>query len=148
MTTTRRVGSSSCSAPSASTVKVYRYEPLGFGVTSQVAEGFITAVAVATDTLQTILGTDTIVTDTLSGLFRPLNEGEDYILHRSGIWLILRNILTDAEGLAIAYIAETGDSIGTFDAEAQSDAHNADPDNVPPPFLELIKGLNFRPGTG
>ncbi|HSG81975.1 MAG TPA: hypothetical protein VLC48_06990, partial [Gemmatimonadota bacterium] len=116
-----------------SSVKVYRYEPINFGVGGQIAEGFITAVAVAVDTIQTAAGLDTVVTDTLSGLFRPLNEGEDYILHRSGTWLILRNTLTEAEGLAITYIAASGDTIGTFNAEQQSEAHNADPGNVPPP---------------
>ncbi len=130
-----------------STVKVYRYEPLGFGVNAQVPEGFITAVAVATDTILTSSGTDTVVTDTLTGLFRPLVDGEDYRLHRSGLWLILRNILTPAEGLAVTYVAANGEPIGTFNAEQQSDAHQADPDNVPPPTLELIRGINQRPGT-
>ncbi|NIR46567.1 MAG: hypothetical protein GWM93_20590 [Gemmatimonadetes bacterium] len=128
-------------------VKVYRYEQLGFGAGAQIPEGFITAVAVAVDTIQTATGQDTVVTDTLSGLFRPLNEGEDYILHRSGIWMVLRNIVSEQEGLAITYIAANGDTIGTFNAEEQSDAHNNDPDNVDPPSLELIKGINHRPGT-
>jgi hypothetical protein len=130
-----------------SSVKVYRYEPISFATGGQIAEGFITAVAAALDTIQTAAGLDTVVTDTLSGLFRPLVEGEDYILHRSGTWLILRNTLTEAEGLAITYIAASGDTVGTFNAEEQSEAHNADPDNVPPPTLELIKRLNQRPGT-
>ncbi|MGD8869493.1 MAG: hypothetical protein PVI01_17880, partial [Gemmatimonadales bacterium] len=131
----------------ASVVKVYRYETVGLGVGTQVPEGFITAVAVAFDTLQTEAGIDTVVTDTLSGLFRPLIDGEDYVLHRSGLWIQLRNTIRDQEGLAITYIAEDGSEVGTFNAEAQSDAHNADPDNVPAPELELIKGLNTRPGT-
>ena len=61
----------------ASVVKVYRYEVLGVDIGAQVPEGFITAVAVAEDTLQTELGADTVVVDTLTGLFRPLIEGED-----------------------------------------------------------------------
>ncbi len=130
-----------------SVVKVYRYEVIGIGIGAQVPEGFITAVAGAVDTLQTELGADTVVADTLTGLFRPLIDGEDYVLHRSGLWIQLRNTLRETEGLAITYIASDGTEIGTFDAEAQSDAHNADPDNVPPPTLELIKGLNQRPGT-
>jgi hypothetical protein len=130
-----------------SVVKVYRYEVIGLGVGAQLPEGFITAVAAAFDTLQTQAGIDTVVTDTLSGLFRPLIDGEDYVLHRSGLWLQLRNTLRDNEGLAITYIAEDGTEVGTFNAEAQSDAHNADPENVPPPVLELVKGLNPRPGT-
>ncbi|KPK55377.1 MAG: hypothetical protein AMS21_13700, partial [Gemmatimonas sp. SG8_38_2] len=129
----------------ASVVKVYRYEVSGVG--GQVPEGFITAIASAVDTLVTSQGADTIVTDTLTGLFRPLVDGEDYILHQSGLWLVLRNTLPEQEGIAITYIAADGTEIGTFDAEAQSDAHNADPENVPPPELELIRGLNPRPRT-
>jgi hypothetical protein len=119
----------------ASTVKVYRYEAGTFANANQVPEGFITAIATASDTLVTSAGLDTVVVDTLTGLFRPLVEGEDYILHQSGTWLLLRNTLPG------------GGEIGTFEAEAQSDAHNADPDNVPPPNLELIKGVNHRPQT-
>ena len=129
----------------ASVVKVYRYEVSGAG--AQVPEGFITAIATAVDTLVTEQGTDTVVTDTLTGLFRPLIDGEDYVLHRSGLWLQLRNTLPLQEALAITYLAADGSEIGTFEAEAQSDAHNADPENVPPPNLELIRGLNPRPGS-
>ncbi|UCC73363.1 MAG: cell surface protein SprA [Gemmatimonadota bacterium] len=131
----------------ASVVKVYRYEVLGVDVGAQIPEGFITAIAVATDTLQTDLGADTVVVDTLTGLFRPLVEGEDYVLHQSGLWLQLRNTLSVQEGLALTYISADGEEIGTFGAEAASDAHNADPENIPPPTLELIKGVNQRPGT-
>jgi len=130
-----------------SVVKVYRYEALGFGAGAQIPEGFIRAVAVAVDTLQSAAGTDSVVTDSLSGLFRPLVEGEDYVLHQSGLWLQLRNTLPDREGLAITYIAADGGQVGDFNAEQISDAHNADPDNVPPPTLELIKGVNHRPAT-
>jgi hypothetical protein len=131
----------------ASVVKVYRYEVLGVDVGAQIPEGFITAVAVAEDTLQTDLGVDTVVVDTLTGLFRPLIEGEDYVLHQSGLWLQLRNTLPPQEGLAVTYINADGEEVGTFDAERASDAHNADPDNNPPPLLELIKGVNHRPRT-
>ncbi len=131
----------------ASLVKVYRYEVIGTGLGAQVPEGFITAIATAEDTLLTEAGVDTVVTDTLTGLFRPLIDGEDYILHQSGLWIQLRNQIRDQEGLAITYIAADGTEIGTFDAEQQSDANNANPDSVPPPTLELIKGLNLRPGT-
>jgi hypothetical protein len=131
----------------ASVVKVYRYEVLGVDVGAQIPEGFITAVAVAEDTLQTELGVDTVVVDTLTGLFRPLIEGEDYILHQSGLWLQLRNTLAAQEGLAVTYINADGEEVGTFDAERASDAHNADPENNPAPILELIKGVNHRPGT-
>ncbi len=128
-----------------SVVKVYRYEVSGGS--GQVPEGFITAIASAVDTLVTAQGTDTVVADTLTGLFRPLVDGQDYLLHQSGLWLVLRNTLPDQEGIAITYIADDGNEIGTFNAEAQSDAHNADPENVPPPELELIRGLNPRPGS-
>ncbi len=131
----------------ASVVKVYRYEVLGVDIGAQIPEGFITAIAVATDTLQTLEGADTVVADTLTGLFRPLVEGEDYVLHQSGLWLQLRATLTAEEGLGVTYINADGEEIGTFDAEAASDAHNVDPENNPPPTLELIKGVNHRPGT-
>ena len=131
----------------ASVVKVYRYETLGYGAGGQVPEGFIKAIAVAFDTVRTSAGADTVVTDTLTGLFRPLVDGEDYILHQSGLWLQLRNTLADREGLAITYVAADGTQIGTFNAEEVSDAHIADPENVEPPVLELIKGVNHRPGT-
>jgi len=130
-----------------SVVKVYRYEVLGVDVGAQIPEGFITAVAVAEDTLTTELGVDTVVVDTLTGLFRPLIEGEDYVLHQSGLWLQLRNTLPPQEGLAVTYVNAEGEEVGTFDAEAASDAHNADPANNAPPLLELIKGVNHRPGT-
>ncbi len=131
----------------ASVVKVYRYETVGFGVGGQVPEGFIKAVAVAVDTVLNQAGADTVVTDTLTGLFRSLIDGEDYILHQSGLWLQLRNTLADQEGLAITYVAADGTEIGTFNAEEVSDAHIADPENVDAPVLELIKGVNHRPGT-
>jgi hypothetical protein len=131
----------------SSPVKVYRYEALGFGLGAQVPEGFIKAVAVAVDTVRTAAGTDSVVSDSLVGLFRPLVAREDYVLHQSGLWLQLRNTLPDHEGLAVTYLAADGSSVGDFNAEEISDAHNEDPDNVPPPTLELLKGVNHRPGT-
>ncbi len=130
-----------------SAVKVYRYEVLGTGIGAQVPEGFIKAVAVAIDTIQTQAGADSVIADTLTGLYRPLVDGEDYLLHQSGLWLQLRNTLPDQEALAVTYIAADGREIGTFAAESVSDAHSADPANVAPPFLELIKGINHRPQT-
>ncbi len=131
----------------ASAVKVYRYEVLGTGIGAQVPEGFIKAVAVAIDTIQTQAGVDSVIADTLTGLYRPLVDGEDYLLHQSGLWLQLRNTLPDQEALALTYIAADGQEVGTFAAESVSDAHSADPANVAPPFLELIKGINHRPRT-
>ncbi|MEE9133100.1 MAG: hypothetical protein V3U13_06025 [Gemmatimonadota bacterium] len=128
-----------------SVVKLYRYEVSG--LRAQVPEGFITAIAVAEDTLVLEQGADTVVTDTLTGLYRPLVDGEDYLLHQSGLWIQLRNTLREQEGLAVTYVAADGNEIGTFEAEAQSDAHSANPDSVPPPTLELISGLNPRPGA-
>ncbi|HEX6559424.1 MAG TPA: hypothetical protein VF021_08170, partial [Longimicrobiales bacterium] len=52
-----------------------------------------------------------------TGLFRRLQQGKDYVLHPSGLWLMLRAPLRADEALAISYIAESGDTIGTPNAE-------------------------------
>ncbi|MBI3081396.1 MAG: hypothetical protein HYY94_00490, partial [Gemmatimonadetes bacterium] len=64
-----------------------------------------------------------------SGFFRRLIQGEDYLVHSSGLWLVLRSPLREEEALAIAYVTEAGDTVGTFNAE-QSAA----------PRLRLLRG--------
>ncbi len=70
-----------------------------------------------------------------SGLFRPLEPGQDYIVHPSGLWFMLRVPLRPDEALAVAYVTESGDTVGTPGAES-----------LPPgstPVLRLVRG----PGT-
>jgi len=52
------------------------------------------------------------------GRFRRLVAGEDYRLHPSGLWLILRTPLRGDEALAISYRTESGSMVGTLDADA------------------------------
>lgn len=51
------------------------------------------------------------------GQFRRLVPGEDYLLHPSGLWVMLRVPLRQDEALAAAYVTETGATIGTPAAE-------------------------------
>ncbi len=49
-----------------------------------------------------------------SGLFRRLTPGTDYLLHSSGLWIVLRSPLRADEALAIGYVTETGDTVGAL----------------------------------
>ena len=67
-----------------------------------------------------------------SGLFRLLQPGADYVVHPSGLWIMLRVPLRPDEALAVAYVTESGDTVGTPGAE-----------QLPPgqtPSLFLIRG--------
>ncbi|HKJ92887.1 MAG TPA: cell surface protein SprA, partial [Longimicrobiales bacterium] len=69
---------------------------------------------------------------THSGLFRLLQPGVDYVVHPSGLWLMLRVPLRPDEALAVSYVTAAGDTVGTPGAE-----------QVPPgqtPHLFLIRG--------
>ncbi|HSM35816.1 MAG TPA: hypothetical protein VK837_05395 [Longimicrobiales bacterium] len=68
-----------------------------------------------------------------AGLFRQLQPGEDFEIHSSGLWIALRSRLTSAEALAISYVTELGDTVGTMDAETVS-AQGATP------VLRLLRG--------
>lgn len=52
-----------------------------------------------------------------NGYFRRLVQGEDYIVHTSGLWIMLRAPLRADEALAVAYVTESGDTVGTIGAE-------------------------------
>ncbi len=52
-----------------------------------------------------------------SGQFRRLVQGEDYIVHSSGLWIVLRQPLRDDEALAVSYVTAAGDTVGALDAE-------------------------------
>ncbi len=77
----------------------------------------------------------------VSGLFRRLVAEDQYIVHPSGLWIMLRSPLRPDEQLAISYITETGDTVGTFDAE------RAPAGSVP--TLRLLRGAvsTHQPGS-
>ena len=76
-----------------------------------------------------------------SGTFRRLIPQEDYTLHASGLWLMLRAPLRAEEALAIAYVSASGDTIGDVNAERA-------PAGVTP-VLRLLRGPanGHQPGT-
>lgn len=74
------------------------------------------------------------------GQFRRLNPEQDYIVHNSGLWILLRSPLRSDEALAVSYVTESGDTIGTMNAE-----------RAPPgtqPRLRLLRApvANHQPG--
>jgi hypothetical protein len=97
-----------------SSIKLYRHE-VGILQQQNVESGVIQAraVAVRPESADPTLP-DSAVFD---GFFRPLVEGEDYIVHRSGLWIVMKSRVQRDEALAVAYIAASGDSIGDFNAE-------------------------------
>ena len=97
----------------ASSLKLYRHE-VGAGQ-QNVEEGVIQARAIA----QLPASADPALPDSAAfqGYFRPLVEGEDYIVHSSGLWVVLRSRTLDGEALAVSYITATGDTVGDYNAE-------------------------------
>ncbi|HEX6940539.1 MAG TPA: hypothetical protein VF158_14075 [Longimicrobiales bacterium] len=94
-------------AAAAAGIQVYRDErPSLTNPQEQAQLGYFLADAVAADgTLRH------------SGRFRRLVPGEDYLVHPSGLWLMLRAPLRPDEALAVAYATEAGGTVGTLDAE-------------------------------
>ena len=79
----------------------------------------------------------------VSGLFKRLIPEEHYVVHPSGLWIMLRARLRDDEQLAISYITESGDTVGTLNAEsAPTSAANK-------PRLRLLRGAisTHQPGS-
>jgi len=76
-----------------------------------------------------------------SGWFRYLQEGLDYFVHPSGLWIALRAPLAREEMLAVTFVTAAGDTIGDYDPER---IHNAGGR----PTLRLLKasGANHQPG--
>ena len=66
------------------------------------------------------------------GLFKRLYQDKDYVLHPSGLWIMLRAPLRTDEALAVSYITEDGDTIGMVNAET------APPGTTP--TLRLLRG--------
>src|SRR5690606_21345861 len=67
-----------------------------------------------------------------SGRFRRLILGEDYLVHSSGLWIVLRVPLRPDEALAVVYTTESGTQIGTPNPE-QAPAGMT-------PTLRLVRG--------
>ncbi|HSJ16395.1 MAG TPA: cell surface protein SprA [Longimicrobiales bacterium] len=70
-----------------------------------------------------------------SGTFRRLVPEQDYTLHASGLWFMLRAPLRAEEALAVAFTTATGEMVGDVNAE-QAPAGST-------PELRLLRG----PGT-
>ncbi|MEN8144120.1 MAG: cell surface protein SprA [Gemmatimonadota bacterium] len=128
----------------ASAVKIYRNTIVGGSQQQNVQTGTIQAEAVAvrhpTD--------DPAVPDSavFRGFFRPMLDGQDYIVHRSGLWGVVRSTIQTQEALAVTYIAVSGDTVGDFDAEARF-RELANTGSGALPVLELLKDpATHRPG--
>ena len=92
--------------PGADPIQLYRSTIDPFSL--QQVEGHIQADAVAGE------GADSV---TESAWFRYLQPGRDYMVHPSGLWVALRSPLAPDEMLAVTYVTEAGDTVGTFDPE-------------------------------
>jgi hypothetical protein len=77
-----------------------------------------------------------------TGTFRRLVQDQDYIVHGSGLWIMLRSPLRPDEALAVAYVTESGDTVGTPRAESAPPGA--------PPRLRLLRGpvSTHFPGAG
>lgn len=129
----------------SSSVKLYRHEVVSGGQQQNVQEGVIQARGLAS---RSPLEDNPGVPDSVQflGFFRPLVEGDDYIVHRSGLWVVTRSRIQSSEALAGTYIAVSGDTIGDYDAEdIFRDLTNTGTGELP--VLELFKDAEtHRPG--
>lgn len=129
----------------SSSVKLYRHEIALGGQQQNVQEGVIQARGRA---LRSPLEDDPLVPDSVQflGFYRPLIEGEDFVVHRSGLWAVIRARVQRDEALAGTYISVTGDTIGDFNAEEIfRDLTNTGTGDLP--VLELYKDAEtHRPG--
>lgn len=116
--------------PGPEPIQLYRFE--NDPAARQQVEGWIQADAVAE-------GAGGRVEE--SGWFRYLQPGQDYVVHPSGLWIVLRNPLSRDEMLATTYITAVGDTVGTYDPERVYNAGDR-------PTLKLLKasGANHQPG--
>ncbi len=92
--------------PGAEPIQLYRSESGAYA--RQQVEGHIQADAVAAS------GPDTV---TESAWFRYLQPGLDFVVHPSGLWVALRTPLAADEALAVTYLTESGDTIGSYNPE-------------------------------
>lgn len=93
-------------APGPDPIQLYRSETSLFA--RQQVEGYIQADATAGDG-------ETRVSE--SAWFRYLRPGQDYIVHPSGLWVVLRSPLSGGEMLAVTYVTAAGDTVGTYNPE-------------------------------
>ncbi|MBR44154.1 MAG: cell surface protein SprA [Gemmatimonadetes bacterium] len=118
-------------APGDQLIQLYRFED--DPVFQQQVEGFIQLDAVADD------GVNPPVRE--SGWFRNLQQGSDFFVHPSGLWIALRQPLSREEMLAVTYITAAGDTIGDYNPELVYNQGGR-------PELRLLKasGANHQPG--
>ena len=77
-----------------------------------------------------------------TGSFRRLVPQQDYIVHASGLWVMLRSPLRADEALAVSFITQTGDTVGRINAESAPAAASRP--------LRLLRGPTsaHQPGSG
>ena len=92
--------------PGAEPIQLYRSTSDAFSL--QQVEGYIQADAVAGE------GADSVAE---SAWFLYLQPGRDYMVHPSGLWVALRRPLAPDEMLAVTYVTEAGDTVGTYNPE-------------------------------
>ncbi|MBI4540533.1 MAG: cell surface protein SprA [Gemmatimonadetes bacterium] len=117
-------------APGRDPIQLYRYQ--NDPITAQQVAGYIQAAAGAA------APGDSVVE---SGWFRYLQPGLDYFVHSSGLWIALKSPLRREEMLAVTFITQAGDTVGSYNPER---LHNAGRR----PQLRLLKasGPNHQPG--
>lgn len=91
-------------APRGETLQLYRAEKLTQTQQQQNSEYFEARAAPAA------------AGDTLGALFIRIKPS-DYVVHQSGLWIMLRQPLGPEDMLAVSYVSEAGDTVGTLDAE-------------------------------
>ena len=81
-------------------------------------------------------------TERHTGSFRRLVPEQDYFVHASGLWVMLRSPLRQDEALAVSFVSETGDTVGRMNPESS-------PAGVTP-LLRLLRGpaASHQPGSG
>ena len=127
----------------ASSIKLYRHE-VSIGQPQNVESGVIQARAVAVRPASA----DPTLPDSVefNGFFRPLVEGEDFIVHRSGLWVVLRSRVQRDEALAVAYVSDSGVEVGDFDAEAKFREYANTGTGELPRLVLLKDAATHRPG--
>ena len=90
-------------------MEVYRDERPAFNQAQQGSIGYFLADAFTSDRSRKH-----------TGQFKRLDKDKDYVIHPSGLWLMLRAPLRADEALAISYVTSEGDTIGTMNAEGRA----------------------------
>ena len=93
-------------APGPDPIQLYRSETSL--LSRQQIEGYIQADATAGE------GEGAVAE---SAWFRYLQPGQDYVVHPSGLWVVLRSPLAPDEMLAATYVTVAGDTVGTYNPE-------------------------------